>query len=251
MSSGEARPSEGASLTGGAPLVGVLGGSFNPIHAAHLRVAEEVAEALALERVLFVPSARPPHKTGDAARDMATAEERLAWTRLATEDNPRFEVDPLELEREGPSYSVDTLHAIRERIAPAEPVFVIGQDAFVEIGTWWKPDELLTLAHVLVVTRPPVLAGALRDWTPETLRDAYAWSPEGDAGRHREAGTWIRTLGVTPLDISASGIRERIRRGASVRYLMPEKVRLAVLASGAYTPGETPNEPAGTAGEDA
>jgi len=220
---------------GEAAYVGILGGSFNPIHYGHLRVAEEVAEALDLERVLFVPSARPPHKRGDASRELASAEQRLAWTRLAVADRPGFEVDPLELEREGPSYSVDTLAVLRERMAPREPVFILGHDAFVEIGSWWKPEELLAGSHVLVVTRPPGGEGSLERWTPAALRGAYEWDEHGGAGVHRATGTWLRALAVTALDISASALRERIRAGASIRYLLPEAVRLAIDRSGAYT----------------
>ena len=99
--------------------LGVFGGTFNPIHVGHLRAAEEVVEALGLEKLLFVPSARPPHKSAEGEDVIAPADDRLAWARTAVSDNPRFEVDAIELERAGPSYLVETLKAVGERTAPS------------------------------------------------------------------------------------------------------------------------------------
>lgn len=213
--------------------VGIFGGTFNPIHVGHLRAAEEAVEALDLERIVFVPSAEPPHKGGAEQGLIAPAAARLAWVRTAIEDNPLFAVDPLELERGGPSYSVDTLRAIGGRTAPQRPVFVIGQDAFVELGTWREPDALFTLAHFAVLTRPPVPKGSLADWLPERVRGAVELAPDGLSGRH-DAGTWLRIVEITALDVSSSDIRRRLREGRSVRYLLPEAVRRAVLESGVY-----------------
>ena len=110
---------------------GVFGGTFNPVHLAHLRVAEEVVENLGLERMVFVPSARPPHKTTADSDPIAPASARLEWLRKAVSSNPRFEVDAVELEREGPSYLVDTLRSVGAKIAPELPVFALGCDAFL------------------------------------------------------------------------------------------------------------------------
>jgi nicotinate-nucleotide adenylyltransferase len=215
-------------------LVGIFGGTFNPIHLGHLRAAEEVVEALALELMLFVPSARPPHKAGDPGDPIAPAELRLAWVRAAVADNPRFAVDPLEIERDGPSFSVDTLRVLGARTAPERPVFVIGQDAFAELGTWREPETIFELTHFAVTTRPPLARGSLADWLPKVVRDDFELAPDGLSGRHRRAGTWIRLVEITALDISASDIRARLRAGRSVRYLLPEAVRDAVVASGIY-----------------
>lgn len=215
-------------------LVGIVGGTFNPIHLGHLRAAEEVMEALSLERVLFVPCARPPHKAGDARDPIAPAEDRLAWVRAAVADNPRFEVDPLEIERNGPSYSVDTLRQVGARTAPERPVFVIGHDAFVEVGAWREPETLFTLAHFAVTTRPPAAGGSLADWLPKCVRDDVELATDGLSGRHRSAGTWVRIVEITALDISASDIRARLRAGRSVRYLLPRAVRDAVVKSSIY-----------------
>lgn len=214
--------------------VGVFGGTFNPIHIGHLRAAEEVVEALALERMLFVPCAEPPHKYGREDDPIAPARERLAWVRTAIEGNPSFAVDELEIDRGGPSYAVDTLGVLAERLAPGRPVFLIGIDAFVEVGTWREPKRLLELAHWAVITRPPLSAGSLADWLPKRVRDDVELASDGLSGAHRRADTWIRLLEIPALDISASEIRTRVRAGRSVRYLLPEAVRKAVLESGAY-----------------
>jgi len=213
---------------------GVFGGTFNPIHLGHLRAAEEVAELLGLERVLFVPSARPPHKRAEGEFLLAPAAERLAWVRLAVAGNPRFAVDALEIERSGPSYSVETLRALAPRLAPERPVFVIGDDAFADLASWREPEALLALAHFAVMARPPRRPGGLAELLPPVLRARLELAPDGRSGRHREAGTWLRLLEIAALDVSASEIRARLRAGRSVRYLLPEPVREAILRSGVY-----------------
>jgi nicotinate-nucleotide adenylyltransferase len=228
--------------------LGVFGGTFNPVHLGHLRAAEEVVEALGLERLAFVPSARPPHKSQPVGSDdvIAPAADRLAWVRLAVADNDRFEVDPIEVERAGPSFLVDTLRSIGQRIAPQRPVFVVGRDAFQEVGEWREPRRLFELAHFAVVTRPPLQDGTLADWLPECARDDFQLAADGLSGQHRSAGTWIRLLAITALDVSASAIRERLREGRSARYLLPDAVERAVVASGCYLPasGEDSSGPA-------
>jgi nicotinate-nucleotide adenylyltransferase len=213
--------------------IGVYGGTFNPIHVGHLRAAEEVAEALDLERVLFVPSATPPHKNEDES-DIAPAALRLAWTRRAVEGNARFAVDPIEVERGGASYLVDTLRDLRDALAPADLVFLVGSDAFAEMGAWRAPRELFALAHYAVMVRPPLRGGRLDDWLPDVVRGDLDLAPDGRSARHRAAGTWVRLVEIAGFAVSASDVRRRLREGRSVRYLLPESVREAVLASGAY-----------------
>jgi nicotinate-nucleotide adenylyltransferase len=216
------------------PRIGIFGGTFNPIHMGHLRAAEEVVEALDLARMVFVPSAEPPHKRPGLRDPVAPASERLAWVREAVRDNPRFEVDALEVERGGPSYSVETLRVLGARSAPEPPVFAIGQDAFRELGTWREPRALVRLAHFAVITRPPATKSPLAEWLPAELRGEVELAPDGLSARHRQAPTWMRVVEITALDISASEIRRRLREGRSVRYLLPEAVRRAVEASGVY-----------------
>ncbi len=227
---------------------GIFGGTFNPIHIGHLRAAEEVAEALDLEQLLFVPCAIPPHKSGAAGDPLAPAEQRLAWVRGAVADNPRFAVDPLEIERGGPSYSVDTLRSVGARTAPEPPVFVIGEDAFREIGDWREPHELFRLAHFAVITRPPATPGSLASWLPEAVRGELELAADGGSASHRQSGTRVCGVEITALDISASDVRRRLREGLSVRYLLPESVRRAVERSGIYGPAPWGEDPQGEPG---
>ena len=215
--------------------LGILGGTFNPIHLGHLRAAEEVREALGLERMILVPAATPPHKDDAPDDPIAPASLRLSWVRAAVAENPAFEADGLEVERGGRSYTIDTVRAIGARTAPELPVFAIGQEAFAELGSWREPEALLRSCHFAVMTRPPFTPGTV-DWLPKCARDEVVLAPDGLSARHREAPTWIRLIEVTALDISSSDIRARLRAGRSIRYLVPEAVREAVVRSGVYGP---------------
>ena len=217
-----------------AEQVGVFGGTFNPIHLGHLRAAEEVLEALSLDCVTFVPSATPPHKTAGPEGPLAPAEARLDWVRTATRDNPRFRVDDLEVRRGGASYTVDTLQTLGRAVAPELPTFLIGCDAVAEFGSWREPRRVLALAHLAVMTRPPVSAGSLADWLPKCVHDDLRLAPDGRSASHREAGSRIHLVEISALDISSSDVRRRLREGRSVRYLLPEPVREAVEESGVY-----------------
>jgi nicotinate-nucleotide adenylyltransferase len=215
--------------------LGVLGGTFNPIHIGHLRAAEEVAEALGLERVLLVPSAEPPHKQARAADPIAPPARRLAWVEAACEGNPLLEACDLEIARGGASYTVDTLRTLSERTAPGRPVFIIGADAFAELGTWREPKQLFTLADFAVMTRPGV-SGALADWIPAPLRSDFALDSDGAAARHRATGSALRLVSISALEVASSDIRARVRCARSIRYLVPEPVRRDIEASGVYAP---------------
>jgi nicotinate-nucleotide adenylyltransferase len=217
-----------------AKRIGVFGGTFNPIHVGHLRAAEDVAEQLELDRLLFVPSAEPPHKSGSQGDPIAPAALRLDWVHAAIADNPRLAVDSLEIERGGRSFTVETLERLGRRTAPERPVFVIGCDAFALLDSWREPDRLVTLGHFAVMARPPAEEGQLADWLPAFLREEVELAPDGRSARHRHAGTWIRAVRVCAFDVSSSDVRSRIREGRSVRYLLPEAVRKAVLDSGVY-----------------
>ncbi len=214
--------------------IGIFGGTFNPVHIGHLRAAEEVVGALHLERMIFVPSADPPPKVDIPGDRIAPGGLRLKWVQLAIRDNPRFEVDELEVKRGGASYSVDTLRTIGERIAPDKPVFTIGQDAFAEIDSWREPEALFDLAHFAVITRPPAALASLADWLPRCIRNVVEPDQSGVFALHRRAGTWIRLVEIPALDISSSDIRLRLRDGESVRYLISPAIEEAIEKSGAY-----------------
>jgi len=197
--------------------LGVFGGTFNPVHLGHLRAAEEVREALGLERVLFVPAKTPPHK---GARTVAPPDARLDLVRRAVAENPFFAVSDLELRRPGPSYSVDTLRELREGLGAEDRLwFLMGTDAYREIHTWHRYPELFALADVAVMSRPPEAVAAA---PPASL--ARDFTPEGDGLRHR-SGREVRFVPVTLLDISGTAVRRALSRGRSLRYLVPEAVR--------------------------
>lgn len=196
--------------------VGVLGGTFNPVHLGHLRAAEEVREALGLDRVLFVPARVPPHK---ASAEVAPPALRLRMVRAAVEGNPGFEVSDLELRREGPSYMVDTLATLRDGLGPSDRLWLlVGADAFREVHTWWRFPDLFRLADFAVMRRPPD-TGALP--LPRGIELDFAPSAGGYV---HASGREVRFVPVTLLDISSTRIRRALDEGRSVRYLVPEAV---------------------------
>ena len=219
----------------GAQRTGLFGGTFNPIHLGHLRAAEEVREALGLARVAFVPSNIPPHKRDQDGAPIAPAEQRLDWVERAIAGNPAFTIDRVEIERSGPSYLVDTLEAVRARDPDAPPpVFIVGEDAFAEMGEWRLPLRLFALADFAVMTRPPDRLDDLATRIPAIVKDLFDFEPGGEAARHREAGTRIDLVAVTALDVSSSQIRLACRSSRSIRYLVPESIRGAIENSECY-----------------
>lgn len=211
--------------------IGIFGGTFDPIHLAHLRCAEEAREQLGLDQVLFVPAAAPPHKRG---RGIAAAPHRLAMVRLATAGHAAFRVSTLELERPGRSYTIDTVRALRRRLPVATHlVLLVGLDAFRDLGTWKDYRALLALVDVAVWTRPPARLAAPRTLLPVAARGDFCYG-RGRTELVHQTGTRIQFLTVTALDISASLIRQRIRRGQSVRYLLPPAVERYLTREGLY-----------------
>jgi nicotinate-nucleotide adenylyltransferase len=197
--------------------LGVLGGTFNPIHLAHLRLAEELRESLELERVLLIPAGEPALKH----RQVAPAAHRLEMVRRAAASNPAFEVDDLEIRRSGPSYTVDTLRALRARHPGAALWFLVGADTLPELESWREPERLFELASFAVATRPGY-AARLRELLPRALAAPFR---DGPSGLVHASGNELRAVPFTPLDISASDVRRRAARGESIRYLVPDEVR--------------------------
>lgn len=202
--------------------IGILGGTFDPIHHGHLRLAEELAGALRLDEVRLVPSGTPPHRTAPAA----TAEHRLAMVRVAAAGNPRLTVDEREVRRAGPGYSFDTLAGMRAEIGAARPlVLIIGADAFLEFATWRRWHEIFGLAHVAVAHRPGFPAERWAEAMPQPLAREYsARFLQQPLAIHLSPAGGITVVPFTALDISATGIREMLRSGASPRYLLPDAV---------------------------
>ncbi len=215
-----------------APLrLGVFGGTFDPIHVGHLRCAEEAGEQLGLDRILLVPAADPPHKQHGR---VTPARHRLAMVKLAAAGNPRFRVSSIEIERSGPSYTVDTLRSLRLRFGPAARLtLLIGLDAFRDLGTWKDYRTLFELADLAVWSRPPGSFRRPRALLPVAARGDFCYSEDQTTLIHR-TGTRIQFLTVTALDISASDIRVRLQRGRSVRYLLPSAVERYVAREGLY-----------------
>lgn len=198
--------------------LGIFGGTFDPVHVAHLRCAEEARETLALDRVLFIPAAAPPHKRH---RPVAPAAHRLAMLRLAVAGNRAFRVSAMELERSGASYSVDTLRQLRADLpATMDLVFLLGLDAFREIHTWKEHRALFGLTDFAVFARPGYQLPSIRALLPVATRKDFCYGRNRQTLKHK-SGSQVRFLDLTALDISASAIRERIRRTQSIRYLVP------------------------------
>ncbi len=208
--------------------IGILGGTFNPIHLGHLRSAEEVREAQRLDRVLFIPSASPPHKRRDG---LASAEHRLAMVRRAVAGNPFFTVSTIEVERTGHSYSVDTLRALRMRTPRAAFSFIMGLDAFREIDTWKDYETLFGLCDLVVTSRPPREETPLADLLPVAVRDQFCYA---DGALTHRTGNRILYQRISGLDISASSIRQRLGAGLSIRYLVPLSVERYIARHGLY-----------------
>lgn len=186
--------------------IGVFGGTFDPPHTGHLVVASDACQALGLDRVLWIPSAVPPHKRRTVR---ASAEARLEMVRAAIEGDPRFEADDLELRRAGPSYTADTLRELAARHPGAELVLLIGADNLREIPGWHQPEEILRLARVAVLSRD-------------------------GAGVPPDAPIPAVPVAVTRVDVSATEVRRRAAAGETIRYLVPDAVRALIERGGVY-----------------
>lgn len=200
-------------------MIGLLGGTFDPIHYGHLRLAETLADKLGLDEVRFIPAATPPHRQ----LPETAAQHRCEMVRLAIENNPRFVLDDRELKREGASYTIDTLCALhRELGAEVSLCLIMGSDAFAGLDGWHRWQELLDHCHMALVERPNVaLTSTLHAPLQALLRDRYAEDCKSLAAS--PAGR-ISIQRMTALDISATGIRNDLMHGRSPRYLLPDNV---------------------------
>lgn len=194
--------------------VGVLGGTFNPPHVGHLVCAQEARDQLGLDRVLLMPAAVPPHK---AVPDDPGAEVRLALCRLAVGPDPGVEVSALELEREGPSYTVDTLRVLHDREPGDELTFIVGGDMAESLESWREPREVLRLARLAVTERAELRAERL----------AQKLAPLHDGSR-------VTFFTMPRLDVSSSDLRRRIAEGRPIRHLVPGAVADEIAAQGWY-----------------
>jgi nicotinate-nucleotide adenylyltransferase len=201
-------------------LAGLLGGTFNPIHFGHLRMAQELAEALQLSEVRFIPSANPPHRTAPEV----SATHRTEMVKIAISDNPLFKLDECELLRDGSSYTIDTLISMREELGPKTAICLfMGSDAFIKLDTWHRWQELLNFCHIVLVQRPSISPDQpkLPEIVGILLRSHYT---ENSLDLATKSAGFIHMQKITALDISSTAIREMFRHGAIPRYLVPEAV---------------------------
>jgi nicotinate-nucleotide adenylyltransferase len=203
--------------------IGVFGGTFDPIHIGHLAAVQDAADALDLERVLFVPNSRPPHK---AQSPVSPAADRVAMVKLSLEDNPEFELSMVEFERDGPSYTLDTMRVLRRQFGPdTELYFLTGCDALGDLHTWHRPQELLDEFRVVIMDRP---TGSEVPWS--TVEERFP-----DIRRQ------VQVVHVAQLEISGADLRCRVRGGRSIRYYVVPAVDRYITDHGLYRDAPDPS----------
>ena len=206
--------------------IGILGGTFDPVHIGHLRGALEMVEQFSLDELRLIPAARPPHR----GQPQTSAEDRLAMVRSAVAGVAPLTVDDRELKRDKPSYTIDTLESLRAELAAHDQLFLIlGWDAFCGLPGWHRWSELLEHCHILVWQRPDA------DSEPsQELRDLLAARSISDPQALDGPGGKIAIVWQTPLQVSATQIRQLLASGRSVRYLVPDAVLAYIQAHGLY-----------------
>jgi nicotinate-nucleotide adenylyltransferase len=197
--------------------LGIMGGTFDPIHYGHLLIAEEARVHFRLNTVQFIPNGSPPHKPD---RTITSATHRYAMTLIATRPNPGFGCSPIELNRPGPSYTIDTLDIVHKEYPTAEIFTITGVDAIAEILTWNRHEDVIQRTTFIAATRPGFDLQILKDRLPHAYLEK------------------ILLVGSTALDISSTDLRERVRQGLSIRYLTPDGVVDYIAKHGLYVAAE-------------
>ncbi len=208
--------------------LGILGGTFDPPHNGHLRMAHAARDALALAEIVFMPAKQPPHKLGPRGEDsddpVSPLETRVAMLERALYDEPTFVISMLEAERQGPSYTVDTLRVLRKELgSDAEIFFIIGEDSLANLPTWHQPQEIVKLCKLAVLQRPK-------------------YEVDLDALEKKVAGVKrsVVLIHAPELDISSTDIRERVARGEPIRKLVPPRVAQYIHAHHLYSDDRNP-----------
>jgi len=218
--------------------IGIFGGAFNPIHYGHLRTAEDVADMLSLDRVLFIPSGKPAFKKPG----LAEARHRYQMTKAAIDDNPRFAISDIEVKTSGRSYSADTVRKLKEKHEDYNLYFIMGIDAFADLPEWKEPESLIELANIVVISRPGYSFTELSS-LPYLKRISKKILKELDKGTRKKfsfrmpAGQRCHLLRVTGLNISASRIRNTLMSGKSSKYLLPDSVKSYIISHNLYRKG--------------
>jgi nicotinate-nucleotide adenylyltransferase len=207
--------------------IGIFGGTFDPVHTGHLRAAEEIRESFGLERVYFVPAYIPPHKRG---RTIAGIDQRVEMLKMAVRSNPFLRISELEIRRGGISYSIDTIKTFEKRYG--DTYFIVGLDAFLEIDTWRRCEELFFHTNFVVMLRP----GEKGTWGPEILPEAVRRGATmiDECTLLHVSGKKICFHRVTQLDISSTRIREASQHKESIKYLLPDNVERFIRERGLY-----------------
>ncbi|MDH5407563.1 MAG: nicotinate-nucleotide adenylyltransferase [Gammaproteobacteria bacterium] len=210
-------------------MIGVFGGTFDPIHLGHIQTVTDVAAAMELEQVLFIPVGIPPHRD----KPIASAEQRLAMVNLAIAANDRFVLDDREIRRPGPSYMVETLGSLREQQGETTSIgLILGLDAFCELDSWHQWQEINQLAHLIVMTRPGWDEKGITSPALQKLVAEHQVTNPLDC--HKQAAGSVVFLPVSPMDISSTQIRKSIRAGLDVSTLLPTSVNSLIQQEQIY-----------------
>jgi nicotinate-nucleotide adenylyltransferase len=190
--------------------IGILGGSFNPVHIGHLLVAEDIIEKLKLDKIIFIPAYDPPHKT-----NLLDFSQRWQMLKMAIAKNPLFELSDIEKHRSGKSFTIDTLRVLKKQYPTDKLFFIMGTDQFAELSTWKEPDKLFRLAKIIVMRRP----GFVMKKYPKRV-----------AAKEKS----VVLLDVIQIDIASAEIRYRIKNNLSIRYMLPEPVLHYIIRNRLY-----------------
>ena len=218
--------------------IGLFGGTFNPLHIGHLTVARDVKSGFDLEKIVFIPAAIPPHKSADG---LAGALDRHLMIDAAIKRHEGFAVSDVEIRRTGPSYTIDTVRYFRNRLAGSVPCYLLmGIDAFLESDTWKSWRRLFDVVPFIVMTRPQAGAGSkaqpsavLETYVHAHVDPGYVWTAQPSCFIH-PAKQPVHLFSVTPVDISSTIIRHRIRHGLSISGMVPESVETYIKEKGLY-----------------
>ena len=214
--------------------IGIFGGTFNPVHYGHLRSAEEVREKFGLDRIFFIPSGTPPLKR----KDLTDADHRYNMVGIAVKGNPYFEVLDIECIRPGKSYTVNTLEQLLGDYADADFSFISGVDAFLDIPNWREPEKILSLVNFIVISRPgKSFSDLFRSPYLGLKRTSLASLDRGEAAPVTavlQSGRRVALTAVTPIGISSTAIRKCVKKGASIKYLLPQEVESYIISNSLY-----------------
>ncbi|HCY19123.1 MAG TPA: nicotinate-nicotinamide nucleotide adenylyltransferase [Deltaproteobacteria bacterium] len=210
--------------------IAIMGGTFNPIHIGHLRIAEEVREAFKIDKVLLIPTYQPPHKDNGS---LISAQHRLEMVRIAVRDNPFFEASDIEIKRGGRSYSVVTLRTLHEMHPGTEISFIVGTDSFNDITTWCEYEELFKVTNFIVIPRQGYPVKKIGEVLPVELARKFWYDAERGVYANNY-GTFVTYMETTLFGISASKIRATIKEGGSVRYILPKGVEDYIIKNSLY-----------------